>query len=281
MSRPKGAPPRGQNGRDLQNATSKKRAPGAGPVELTDKADKGAGKADRKRRRDDTSAPDVGNNAQGPSLPKKAKPNAALGLPAVPRDSDTKAGRADAGADAGAPVTAPLPGSAQTLSGVAAELDVNYDLTVMNIASVASIEQKVSRILGTLASFSFAAPAKPNIVLLHAQAKVASKMISIVEIAKREIAAAGGKWYQYNEVKELTVKQESKNGKEDKATLDPDDGMDVDEDNGDGAASAPSFETMMTPFERAVHGKPKIRAVPVMSIYLSRVRVDSLRKLYG
>lgn len=277
MSRAKGGLPTAQDGKDFQKATSKKRAPGSGPAALKDKSDKEMGRAEKKRRRDDTSALSEGNNCQGPSLPKKLKPNAALDLPVIQKGSGTKIGRADGGT----PVAAPQPSTAPALSGVAAELDVNYDLTVMNIASVASIEQKVSRILGTLASFSFAAPAKPNIILLHAQAKVASKMISIVEIAKREIANAGGKWYQYNEVKELTVKQDAKGGKETKTTNDADDVMDIDEGKGNGVESPDRFETMMTPFERAVCGKPKIRAVPVMSIYLARVRIDSLKKTYG
>jgi hypothetical protein len=38
---------------------------------------------------------------------------------------------------------------------------------------------------------------------------------------------------------------------------------------------------MKTPFERAIEGRPKIRSVPVMTLYLSSVRVDSLRKLHG
>lgn len=47
------------------------------------------------------------------------------------------------------------------------------------------------------------------------------------------------------------------------------------------AEDTAAFETMKTPLERAVEGKPKIRAVPVMTIYLSRVRVDALKSAFG
>ncbi|TVY33503.1 hypothetical protein LOCC1_G006649, partial [Lachnellula occidentalis] len=42
-----------------------------------------------------------------------------------------------------------------------------------------------------------------------------------------------------------------------------------------------SFETMKTPFERAIEGKSKVRAVPGMTTYLSRVRIERLGKKYG
>jgi hypothetical protein len=42
-----------------------------------------------------------------------------------------------------------------------------------------------------------------------------------------------------------------------------------------------AFETMKTPFERANEEKAKVRAVPNMSLYLARVRIDSLRKAYA
>jgi hypothetical protein len=41
------------------------------------------------------------------------------------------------------------------------------------------------------------------------------------------------------------------------------------------------FETMKTRIERMVDGTDKVRAVPVMTVYLSRVRVEKLRGLFG
>lgn len=44
-----------------------------------------------------------------------------------------------------------------------------------------------------------------------------------------------------------------------------------------------AFEIMKTPFERALEAeaRPKIRAVPTFTLYLSRVRIESLKKIYG
>ena len=41
------------------------------------------------------------------------------------------------------------------------------------------------------------------------------------------------------------------------------------------------FETMKTPLERALERRPLLRGTPVMSIFLSRVPVEELRRRYG
>lgn len=159
-------------------------------------------------------------------------------------------------------------------------LRATYDLTEMNIISSTKIEAKVTNILHTLAKFSFIAPCKPNIVYLHAKAPCASKLISILEIAKRNITEKQGKWYQYNQLGEVKEEKKREAGK----TLGPGrtlgDAMEIDEESTADATDF-RFETMKTPFERATEGTPKIRAVPVLGIYLSRVRVESLKKQYG
>jgi hypothetical protein len=116
------------------------------------------------------------------------------------------------------------------------------------------------------------------VVLLYAKAKAAAKMVSIAEIVKREIGAleGGGKWFQYNSVegfveekKDEDVKEKGKDGKGEKEDVEMGDGE-----------SEEGFEVMKTPFERAIEGTKKVRVVPVMSIYLSRVRIESLRREY-
>lgn len=158
-------------------------------------------------------------------------------------------------------------------------LKASYDVTEMNIISSSRIEAKVTKILLTLAKFSFIPPCKPNIVYLHAKSPCASKLISILEISKRNIAEKGGKWYQYNQLGEIKEekKRETTGGGRTLA-----DAMDVDgEEMKGGDATDFQFETMKTPFERAVEGKPKVRAVAILGIYLSRVRVESLKKQHG
>jgi len=61
------------------------------------------------------------------------------------------------------------------------------------------------------------------------------------------------------------------------------DAMEVDDNEEDQAMvdDESSFETMKTALERAIEGKPKVQAVPIILIFLSRVRNDSLRGAFG
>jgi len=147
----------------------------------------------------------------------------------------------------------------------------------MSIISSSKIVQKATRTLSILAEYPAIPPAKPKVMKLHAKAEAASKMISITEIAKRNIAKDGGKWFQYNKVEEVMEetksKEEESKGRGKKSDEEKDGiGSEADEDG---------FEAMKTPFERSIEGKPKVRGMPIMTIYLSRVRIDSLRKEWG
>jgi len=167
--------------------------------------------------------------------------------------------------------------SAVNVPATVAGLETTHTITSMNIISSSHIQQKVTRILEILATFSFVPGSKPNIILLTSKASVASKMISIAEIAKRELAQKGNKWFQYNVIEARTVEQPVLPGNNKGGFWDPKkdvDAMEIEEDES-------AFEPMKTPFERAIEGRPKVRAIPSMSIYLSRVRVESLKKTYG
>lgn len=165
-----------------------------------------------------------------------------------------------------------------------------YEITSMKIISSSKIQLKVTAIIEKLSSFSFVAATKPNIFLLHAQSAVASKLITIVEITKREIAKAGGKWYQYNVLGQILAPPEKKSAamKGTGFTLGPNinadmDAMEVDdkEEKQTIDDEETSFETMKTPLERAIEGKPKVQAIPVILIFLTRVRNDALKGAYG
>lgn len=93
-------------------------------------------------------------------------------------------------------------------------------------------------------------------------------MISIVEIVKRNVGGEGGKWFQYIAVDAKLLEKKKEKGKEGKEEA----GNDAEEDG---------FEVMKTPFERIIEDRAKVRSVPVMAIYLSRVRIDDLRKKHG
>jgi hypothetical protein len=165
-----------------------------------------------------------------------------------------------------------------------------YDVSDINIISSSQIQSKVNKILETLASFSFVAPTKPRMVIVHAKAPVSSKCITVVEISKREIAKAGGKWYQYSGLEQTVAIQEKKavafNGPGYTLGRKPEISVDVmdiyEKHEGQSIEEEESgFETMKSPLERAIEGRPKVRAVPMLFIYLSRVRVDSLKQAYG
>lgn len=153
------------------------------------------------------------------------------------------------------------------------------------------MRQKVTRALDILSVYPAPANEKARVVMFRAKAQCASKMISIAEIAKREVGKEGGKWFQYSAVgpvmverkgegKAAAVRRGKEGGSERRDGLARRGGEDGAEDEGSEDEST-AFETMKTPFERANEGKAKMRAVPVMTIYLSRVRVDGLRKAYG
>jgi hypothetical protein len=127
----------------------------------------------------------------------------------------------------------------------------------MSIISSSHIQQKVTRTLEVLA------PGTARVVKLHARGGAAAKMISVVEIAKREMARYGGEWFQYSMVGQVVDEQKVKG--------------EVEERDGE----EEGFETMKTPFERANEGRAKVRASPVMTVYLSRVRIEELRKACG
>ncbi|TVY32564.1 hypothetical protein LSUB1_G007382 [Lachnellula subtilissima] len=173
--------------------------------------------------------------------------------------------------DPPAPISTPTTSSATTES--LGDLASTHDVLRMSIISSTQMEKKVTAILKHLDT-----PDKVAVVMLHSKAKVASKLISIVEIAKREITAGGGKWFQYNVVEGVLEEQsEGEHGEnEGGVKLGEVENIDVEDKE-----EEESFETMKTPFERAIEGKPKVRAVPGMTTYLSRIRIERLGKKYG
>lgn len=205
--------------------------------------------------------------------------------------------------------------SAQELPHEVRHLSSKYDFTTMSILSSARINDKVKNLLLRVEKFSFADPkSKPGIVILHAKSEVASKMISIVQIAKENIEHDNGKWWQYSKldgrIAELKAKPVKR--RDDGKTLsewqkERAEGVSEDfEDLGGetGRASKEvqydhevshedeemedAFESMVNPKEADQGAKQsgngsarKIRSIPVMTIYFARVPVPGLKELYG
>ncbi|KAL8700401.1 MAG: hypothetical protein Q9224_000983 [Gallowayella concinna] len=197
------------------------------------------------------------------------------------------------------PLISPLPLEIQHLLG-------QYDFSTMSIISSSRIHQKVKTLLARVENFSFAnVNAKPGLVNLEAKAGSASKLISVVEITKADIAKRGGKWYQYSKLQSelLPIKEKQKkrplggrtlvNGEPERSSmadgstgpqgtnsLDKNGLMDTEGDKSEDEEFA--FETLQHhPAGAALKEKTKVRATPIMTIYLSCVPVPALKDLYG
>lgn len=205
--------------------------------------------------------------------------------------------------------------SAQDLPPEVRHLSSKYDFTTMSIISSAKISDKVKKLLLRVENFSFADPkSKPGIVILHAKSEVASKMVSIVEIARQSIEHDKGKWWQYSkldgEIAEMKTKfvkrrgnektllewQKERTGRESRGveevggeTVCASQEVQHDQEVVDGDEEMEdAFESLVGPKEADQGAKEpgngngrKKRATPVMTIYFARVSVPGLKELYG
>ncbi|KAI4867383.1 hypothetical protein F4820DRAFT_211048 [Hypoxylon rubiginosum] len=197
-------------------------------------------------------------------------------------DSPTKRKRAD---------TVPIPFSSNKRARLETSLNVSsaedikvlqaveskYEVQVQSVISSSKIQKKVTSILQYLSappnSDATSIAQKARVAVLRAKASEAGKLISIAEIAKRELAKGkddGRNWFQY-----ISLGEELKE-------IPRDDGNTTIEETrlGDGEDDA-GFETMKTPFERAIESQPRLRGVPIMSLFLSRASIEELKKRYG
>lgn len=171
-------------------------------------------------------------------------------------------------------------------------VESKYEVQIHSIVSSTKIQKKVVSVLRHLqesdatTAEAEATPGRPRVVVLRGPAAVAGKLVSIAEIAKREVAAQeNGHWFQYialgQDIKEsprerpAVVEETILDGRNAASKDDSARGSDDEEDE-DG-----DFEYMKTPFERALEGKPRKHAVAVMSLFLARVPVDELKRGFG
>lgn len=164
------------------------------------------------------------------------------------------------------------PSTEKAKSLTPASLTEKYEITSLNINSASKIHAKVTQTLKILSNYPAVAGTKDSLVLFVAKPNACCKMISIAEIVKREIKEMQGKWFQYNVLEQELVRKKVNNQIKEKNETKL---LNQDEEEID------NFEIMKTPFERAINGIPKVRLEPSMKIYLSRIRVDDLRKVYG
>ncbi|KAI0453422.1 hypothetical protein F5B21DRAFT_282437 [Xylaria acuta] len=185
-------------------------------------------------------------------------------------------------------------------------IDARYEVQLQSVISSSKIQQRVTAMLRhltppTQSSSTEPAPdattSKTRVSILRAKATEAGKLVSIAEIAKREIekelpagddgaGEAGregktGRWFQYIALGEELIQKPRNEACNGGSTIIEEtvlggpgaDKGDHDEDD--------EFEVMKTPFERAIEGRPLVRGVPVMSLFLSRSSIEELKKRYG
>ena len=199
-------------------------------------------------------------------------------------------------------------------------LSAKYTITTMSILSSAKMSQKISLVLERIGkSTSADLKVRPGLVVLYAKAAVVSKMISIVEIVKKEIEREGGKWWQYSKLEGRIEELKIKKPKQAKSVRSVDNAEEERRANADGDQSAKTtsvprsegskagevvlvkdvgagealtvddeedgeeaFETMALPRRADTEGeREKIRNIAVMTIYIARVPIPGLKELYG
>lgn len=175
----------------------------------------------------------------------------------------------------------------------------SYDLHHLPIGASAKITAKVTALLALLENeFSLAQTGqKPAVVAVTARAPFANRMLSVVEIAKRELVGRKSRWFQYSAVvgRVEEMKSEGKGelrhtgsgktagglggsgeGKENEAGLDVEMG-----DETGGGEDEEEEEDAFEPIRFEAEERTKVRAVPVMTVYLSRVPIPELKAEFG
>ncbi|KAI0144057.1 hypothetical protein F4776DRAFT_661156 [Hypoxylon sp. NC0597] len=148
-------------------------------------------------------------------------------------------------------------------------VESKYEVQVHSVISSSKIQKKVVSVLQHL---TCSATNKTTVSILRAKAPDTGKLISIAEIAKRELEKRtedGCVWFQY-----IALGEELKE-------IPRDEGNTVVEETKLGGVDDDDFEVMKTPFQRAIEGQPRLRGVPIMSLFLCRASIEELKKRYG
>ncbi|KAK6396702.1 hypothetical protein LTR65_008600 [Meristemomyces frigidus] len=143
-----------------------------------------------------------------------------------------------------------------------------YEVQKLNVLSSTQISSRTKAIISHLTG-DRGTGEKPVIVSIKARAMVAGKLVSIIEIAKRELAAKGVNCFQYTALTSelVDIPRKAKRTTKDGQSILPEAREDDSEDG---------FETMGAP-----NGATKQRNMPVMTVHLSRTPVRELKARYG
>jgi hypothetical protein len=137
------------------------------------------------------------------------------------------------------------------------DLSAKYRVLQLSVISSSSISNRTMSLISHVKSTP--EDNKPAVVALHAKAPVVNKLISIVEIAKRDLKDNGQKIYQYNALGSELVQSTP--------TAKPTTEQDAMSDD------EPAFEK--------TEQRTTVRNVPTMTTYLSLTSVKELKQAYG
>lgn len=160
------------------------------------------------------------------------------------------------------------------------ELSGKYHIQTTSVIASSKINKKVTSVLSHLGHVDLFDPkSRPGVIMLHARDKDASKMVTVVELAKRRLTEAGQPWFQYNRVYQVaepprvsTNSRRSRGVGDQTVIEDTCLGDDEDEDDED------AFEPVQNAFEQAVQEKPLVEHKNTyMSMFLARVPIPELQ----
>lgn len=146
----------------------------------------------------------------------------------------------------------------------------HHSITRLSVQSNTQISSRATAVISKLSNQQESeTTTKPALVVLSAQSRWASKLISIVEIAKRDLESKGVKVFQYNalssELIEFDRKPKTKTSEPERAAVE------------EAASDDDAFQTMGAHEE----GGKKKRAVPIMTVYLATGPVKALKSEFG
>lgn len=147
-------------------------------------------------------------------------------------------------------------------------LDTKYNVLRLGVISSNSVASRTGLLIKHLSQQS--SEGKKAIASLQAKAPVANKLVSAIEIAKRELSRDGRKIFQYSALTSETVIVKARaahqtHGKQLGNTNAADDAEEDEEEE--------AFEVMAE--------KDKIQEMPVLTIYLSLSSIKELRDAHG
>jgi len=139
--------------------------------------------------------------------------------------------------------------------------DKTYNVKQLKVISSSKISQRAKAIIEHLNQNE---TTLPGLIVLTAQPKAASKLISIVEIVKRQIQFDKlFNVYQYTTIipekvviSSLQTNDEQQNKEDDQSEI-----------------KGPAFESRL--------GNPKFRIIPILTIYLTTRAIPELKAQYG